>query len=126
MNKTLKIVILLLCVPLTILGLKAMFVPLSMLVKFGVTSEGITGLNTVRGHLGGTLIAFPIMMIMGLRTKNSAWFLAVAVSMLVVAFGRLVGFAIDGFDQASVPPFIVELVISVVMVLAHKRLSTTK
>jgi hypothetical protein len=45
--------------------------------------------------------------------------------MLVVAFGRAVGFIADGFDAAAMPPFVIEIVIAGVMYTAHKRFSKT-
>ncbi len=46
-----------------------MFDPTGMCIKFGVTAMDANGLNTIRGHLGGTLIAGSAMMDIGLCKK---------------------------------------------------------
>ncbi len=123
MNKAIKIVIALLCLPLLALGIATMFNPTGMLDKFAVEPEGIHGLNTIRADIGGLLLGTVFMMVMGLWRNNTTWFLAAAVLMGTVVFGRLVGLAIDGVDAAVVPPLVVELVIVGVMLLAHWRLA---
>jgi len=126
MDKAIKIIIALFCIPLLILGIKAMFAPTGMFTKFGVTAMDANGLNTIRGHLGGTLIAGSAMMAIGLWKNNTTWFLSVALFMLLIAFGRLVGFAFDGVAMEAVPVFVGEIVISALMFVAHKRFPAAK
>ena len=123
MNKAIKIVIAVLCLPLLALGILSMFNPMGMLDKFAVEPQGIHGLNTIRADIGGLLLGTVIMMAMGLWRNNTTWFLAAAVLMGTVAFGRVVGLAIDGVDTAIVPPLVVELVIVGVTLVAHWRLA---
>lgn len=59
----------------------------------------------------------------GLTTGQTLGFVAVAILMAVVAFGRIVGMLADGFDKAVLPPLIVELVIIAVLIAAHLQLS---
>ena len=40
----------------------------------------------------------------------------------VVAFGRILSFTVDGFDPASVPPTVLELVALAVLMFADKKL----
>ncbi len=56
-----------------------------------------------------------------LLKNNTTWFLSVAVFMLLIAFGRLVGFAFDGIAMDAVPVFVGEIVIAGLMFVAHKR-----
>ena len=126
MEKAIEIVVVLLCLPLLVLGLLAMFNPTAMVEKFGVEPLGSHGLNTIRADIGGLLLCNVIMMVMGLWRKNTTWFLAVAVVMSTVAVGRLVGLVIDGVDTAVIPPLVVELVIAGVMLIAHRRLDSDK
>ena len=122
MDLAIKVLIGLLCVPLLGLGLKSMFKPASMLGDLGFAAPGAVGLNTIRGMLGGLLLACVVMLVSGLLLQETVWFLAVAVVMGVAAIGRIVGIAVDGFDKAVVRPIVVEVVIAVVAVAAHIRL----
>jgi len=120
MNIIIKISMGLFCVLFLILGIKTMFDPTGVFTKYGLTAMDTNGLNTIRGHLGGTLLAASAMMAIGLWKKETMWFLAVAVFMLSVGFGRIVGFAFDGVAMDAVPIFISELVIAGLMFAAHK------
>ncbi len=122
MNKGIKIFIGLLSIPLFVLGLKTMFDPTSMIEKWGMDPLGLTGLNSLRSMFPGILIGSGLMMQMGIWKKNTTWFLAAALLMGVVAFGRILSFAVDGFDPASVPPTAVELLALAVLVFADRKL----
>ena len=122
MNTALKALIALLCLPLLVLGLSAMFNPSSVIEKFAVVPLDAHGWNTVRADIGGLLLGIALLMLMGLWRKNTTWFLAAALLSGIVAVGRLVGLAFDGADMAVVPPLVVELVIVGVMLTAHRKL----
>lgn len=109
-----------LCLPLLALGAKAMFTPMGMVEQLAVEPNGLLGLNTIRGDIGGYMIGIAIMMIVGLWSRNTAFFLATAIMMGAILMGRFTGLALDGFDAAVVPPIMVELVIACAMVVAHK------
>ena len=121
MDLAIKILIGLLSVPLAGLGMKTMFMPKSMVEKMGVEPHGAHGLNTMRADIGGLLLSSAALLVLGLVTMNTAYFLAVAVVMGVVALGRVIGLAVDGFDKDVVPPLVVELVLVAVLVVAHLR-----
>lgn len=122
MNKGIVIFIGLLSIPLFVLGLKTMFDPTSMIEKWGMDPLGLTGLNSLRSMFPGILVGSGLMMQMGIWKKNTTWFLATALLMGVVATGRILSFAVDGFDPASVPPTVVELLILAVLVFADRKL----
>jgi len=42
--------------------------------------------------------------------------------MLVTAFGRVLSFGLDGFDSASIPPTVYEIVSGVILIFAAKKL----
>ena len=81
--------------------------------------DGVAGLSTIRGLIGGFFLACVSMLALGLASYETIWFLAVAILMGVVVIGRVVGIVADGFDKAVVPPLIVEQVIGGVLVTAH-------
>lgn len=110
------------CLFLVGLGARTMFAPKSMLEILAVEPEGPTGLNTIRGFLGGLMIGSSIVLATGLATGNTTFFLAVATVMGVVVVGRLVGIAVDGFDKKVVFPLVAELVMVTIFVVAHTQL----
>jgi len=121
MNKILRTAIVVLSIPLLTLGLKTLLAPLSMAQIVGMEPSGLTGLNSLRSMFPGVLMGSAFMMLAGLRTKDTTWFRAAALLMGVVAFGRVLSFALDGFDAASVQPTVIELVILLVLVAADMR-----
>ena len=123
MKKGIKILIIILAIPIIMLGLKTMFDPTSMIDKWGMTPMGNTGLNSLRSMFPGILLGGGSMMIIGVWKNNTTWFLATALIMLVVAFGRILSFSIDGFDAASLAPTLYEVVVAVLLIFSHKKLN---
>jgi hypothetical protein len=99
-----------------------LFDPLAGAAQFAVAPEGVRGLNTLRGDLGGLFLAAAVLLGCGLWWRQTLWFLAVAVMMAAIAFGRLFGFVVDGWAGNSLPEFFGELLIIAVLVLAHRSL----
>jgi uncharacterized membrane protein YoaK (UPF0700 family) len=124
MNKGLNILIGLISLLLLVLGLKTMFDPTSMIEKWGMDPIGLTGLNSLRSMFAGVLVGGALMMQLGIWKKNTTWFLAAAVLMAVIAFGRILSFALDGYDHASLPPTVVELFALVVLVFADRKMAS--
>ena len=119
MEFALQIIIGVFCLPLSILGIRSMFMPRSMSEAQSITPNGAAGLNTVRSVIGGFFFACVAMLALGLASGNTTWFLAVAILMGMVAVGRVVGLVADGFDKAVVPPLVIELVIGGLVVAGH-------
>lgn len=123
MELPLRILIGLLCIPLTALGIRSMFVPKSMGEAQAIAPDGAAGLNTIRGLIGGFFLGCVAMLVLGLTTGDTLWFLSVAILMGIIAIGRLVGIGVDGFDKAVAPPLLVELVIVGVLIAGHLTLA---
>ena len=123
MNNAVKGLVVVLSLPLLALGVGSMFSPAFMSGNLAVDPQGIPGLSTIRGDIGGLLLGSAIIMLVGVWRSNTTWFLAAAVMMSAVAFGRLVGFVVDGLDASIVPAFVTEIVITAVMITAHRRYS---
>ncbi|MEM7158508.1 MAG: DUF4345 family protein [Myxococcota bacterium] len=121
MDRVLKVLLGLISLPLLGGGLAIMFAPESMAAKTHVLPDGVVGLNSIRGAIGGLLVGSGAMLVTGLVRKNTQWFLAVAVMMAAVTVGRGVGLVVDGFAADSLRPFIAEIVIVTLTVIAHKR-----
>jgi hypothetical protein len=123
MNKAIKILLGLLCVPMLGTGLLTVFSPMEMVEHYGLDPDGSHGLNTMRGVLGGMQVAMVIGMVIGLWRGNTTWFLAVALTGSTVAFCRLISFGFDGVAAADVLPFTAELVLTGLLLVAHRRLT---
>lgn len=121
----LRVVVAASSLPLFGLGLGAMFVPDRMLDLLDLTPRGIYGYNTIRSDIGGLLIASGLLIIVGLLRRNTTWFLAAAVVMGVLLLGRAVSFAADGVTPAAVPAIVVEVVVTAVMLIAHRFATMT-
>ena len=104
------------------LGTMSMFAPRRMVKNFAVEPIGTAGLSTIRSVIGGLFIASVAMMVYGLATGQTLSFVAVALLLGGVAFGRVVSLMTDGFDKAVVPPLVVEIVIIAVLLTAYLQL----
>ncbi|WP_136659324.1 DUF4345 family protein [Nitratireductor sp. XY-223] len=105
------------------LGTMSMFAPKRMVGNFAIEPVGTAGLSTIRSVIGGLFLASVALLAIGLVTGQTLGFLAVAIVLGVVAFGRIVGIVTDGFDKAVVPPLAVELVMIAVLVGAYTQLA---
>lgn len=117
-----QILIGLVAVPLAALGIRSMFLPANMGAAVGLTPDGIPGLSEIRSVLGGLFLASVAMIVVGLATDETTWFLAVAIILGVAAIGRLVSLVADGFVKDVVPPLAIEIVLAAVLVVGHYTL----
>ncbi len=121
METTLNALVILVTLMLTGLGIMSMFAPRRMVANFGIEPVGTAGLSTIRSVIGGLFLSSVTLLVIGLITGQTLGFVAVAILMGVVAFGRVVGILIDGFDKAVIPPLVVELVIIAVLLVAYQN-----
>lgn len=103
------------------LGLMSMFAPKRMVTNFAVEPIGAAGLSSIRSVFGGLFLACVALLAFGLLTGQTQAFVAVAIVMGAVAFGRIIGIVADGVDKSVIPPLVVELAIAGVLVTAYVR-----
>ncbi len=97
--------------------------PLGSATGLSVTPEGVHGLNTLRGDMAGLFIGSALLLGLGVIRRQAAWLLAVALLMVVIALGRVVGFVVDGTPaQETLVAFGFEVVIAGVLLLAARKL----
>lgn len=106
------------------LGTMSMFAPRRMVKNFAIEPVGTAGLSTIRSVIGGLFITGVALLAFGLLTGQTLGFVVVALSLGVVAFGRIVGILADGFDKAVLPPLVVELMMIAVLIAAYLQLPT--
>ena len=123
METAMQVIVAIIAVPLFALGIRSMFMPANMGDAVGITPIGIPGLSEIRSHLGGLFLATVTMIVAGLATDDTTWFLAAATVTAAVAVGRIVSIATDGFHKAVVPSLVIELVMSGALLAAHNTLS---
>jgi len=106
-----------------VMGAGFLFDPAGSAAGLAVTPEGVHGLNTLRGDMAGLFLGSTVLLILGLVRREATWLLAVVVLMVVIALGRLVGFALDGAPaQETIVAFGFEVVIAAVLLLAARKL----
>lgn len=119
MELTLQILTALATLMLTGLGLTSMFAPQKMLKNFALEPIGAPGYSTIRSVIGGLFLASVGFLALAIFAGQHLGYLAVALVMALVALGRIISMVADGFDKAVVPPLVVELVITAILVAAY-------
>ncbi len=126
MTLTLKIVSGLFALLFLTMGVGHMFDPVGNAEGVGLSPLGELGLNTLRGDLGGMFLACTALIGLGLFLKKGEWLLAVAVLMLFIALGRLMGFVMDGSPaQPALVAFGFEIVIAAVLFATSRNLAAS-
>ncbi|MCZ0945277.1 MAG: DUF4345 family protein [Gammaproteobacteria bacterium] len=125
MNKALQIIIGILAALTLVQALWMAFDPQMTESAMGIeaTNGNLLGLSSLRADVAGLFLGMGVMLALGLWQRNSTWFLAVALLMGTIAFGRLVGFVADGVTGMAVTSFVIEIVVIGLMWLAHRQLS---
>ena len=125
MNKALQIIIGILAALTLLQALWMAFDPQVTQDAMGIeaTNGNLLGLSSLRAAVAGLFLGMGVMLALGLWQRNSTWFLAVALLMGTIAFGRLVGFVADGVTGLAVTNFVIEIVVIGLMWLAHRQLS---
>lgn len=121
MDITLQILVGLATAMLSGLGIMSMFAPQKMVTNFSVEPVGKAGLNTIRSVMGGLFLASVTILVLGLTSGDTEGYFFVAIVLIAVAIGRVVGLIFDGFDKAVIPPLVLELVIAGVLLFSHMK-----
>lgn len=122
MDTLLRIALLLIAAFFTLAGLAFIVNPGLASELFAVRPEGVLGLSTLRGDLGGLFLAAGLLAGLGLRDPKAAWLPALAIVMGAIALGRLAGVFADGVDGQAISNIVVEMAIVGAAVGAHRRL----
>lgn len=121
MHTTLQILVGLSTLMLGGLGIMSMFAPQKMVTNFSLEPVGKAGLNTIRSVMGGLFLACVTILALGLTSGKTEGYFFVAIVLIAVAVGRLVGLVLDGFDKAVIPPLVLELAIAGILLLSHLK-----
>lgn len=108
-----------------VMGLNCVLDPMAGAEQMAIAPLGPDGLNTIRGDLGGLFLGSALLLVVGIWREQGTWLVAVAVVMLLIAAGRLVGFLADGAPgQETLTAFGFEVVIAVGLIYASRRLES--
>ncbi len=106
------------------MGAGFMFDPAESATGVGLSPLAELGLNTLRGDMGGMFLASTALIALGLFLGKGDWLMAVAVLMLFIAAGRLIGFAVDGNPtEPTLIAFGFEIVIAGVLFATSRTLA---
>ncbi len=122
MTTLLRVLLVLLAGFFVLMGIYFVSAPLEAKQLFAIEPVGVLGLNTIRGDLGGLFLAFGAFATLGLRNPGAAWLPALALIMLTIAFGRLTGLVLDGFDPQALVLLVVEVLTAALAFGAHRLL----
>lgn len=122
MATVLRVLLVLLAGFFVLMGIYFISAPMEAKQLFAIEPTGVLGLNTIRGDLGGLFLAFGAFAGFGLRNPGSAWLPALAVIMLTIAFGRLIGLVLDGYDLQALVLLLTEVLTAILAFSAHRLL----
>lgn len=95
--------------------------PMEAAAGFALTPIGEAGLNTLRSDFAGMFLASSLFLILGLVQGRGLWLQVVAILMLLIAAGRLLGFVVDGAPvPANIQAFIAEIVIAAILLATNR------
>jgi ribonuclease Z len=100
------------------LGLMCLFAPGNQTGQFGLLPASNTGLNTLRGDLGGLFLGLALFSLFGAIGASSRWLSVPAVFLGFIIFGRILSLLLDGRSRESVQSLVVEVVLAAVVLLA--------
>jgi len=105
-----------------VMGVNFLLNPVSAGGGIGLEALTVGGMSSLRGDLGGLFFGSAALLIYGIAKNQVGAFMAVAVYIGVIALCRLLGFANEGSDEASLTAFAAETVFVVILVFAALRL----
>jgi len=98
-----------------VLGIGFYAFPDLLAAAFLIQPLHIQGLNSIRGDLGGVFMGMSLFCLFGAITARRRWLGVAILFLLLVVFGRLLSFALDGFSAAGLQSVIIEAVLLAIL-----------
>ncbi|MEZ5550571.1 MAG: DUF4345 family protein [Pseudomonadales bacterium] len=118
---TMKILVGLIALLFLSMGGNLLLNPGEAAASFALTPVGEAGLNTLRSDFAGLFLASCLFLILGLVQGRGVWLQVVAILMLLIAAGRLLGFVVDGAPvPANIQAFVAEIVIAAILLVTDR------
>lgn len=103
-------------------ALRWILAPQAMAEELHISLGGAAALSHMRGDTGGAFLAVGLLALVGALRKMPGWLEAVALVMVCIVAGRIVGVAVDGFEPKVGVAMAVEVVIAAVSFGAARQL----
>ncbi len=112
MQIVLKVAAALIVILFFLLGLAAYLNPAQIISDgaFAWTPDGIAGLSGARAVVGGHFLGLALITGYGFIKGNFKLFYVIAVTEFMIAVGRVLSLALDGYDERVVLPLVIEVV----------------
>ena len=108
-----------------IFGFRYMFLPAGVMETAGLEALNVLGMATVRGLIGGSFLAFGILLVMHTVVHQETGALRFAILFLLLSIiGRIVSLIADGTDPTAVRnivPVTIMLVVSIASLVLFQR-----
>ncbi|AQA19287.1 hypothetical protein BST95_14575 [Halioglobus japonicus] len=121
MNRVLSVLVLLPAILFIVMGVRWLVAPAGIAPEFGLELATGLGLSSQVGDMSGFFLTLGICMLAGLVTGRRTWFYPAALLLFLTAIGRVVAWLFH--DAALAPQIGVELVVTVILLLASQRLA---
>jgi len=79
-------------------ALRWVFSPAAMSEEVGIALSGPAAFSHMRGDTGGAFFAVGLLALAGVFRRQPGWLEAVALIMVCIVAGRLIGIALDGYQ----------------------------
>ena len=121
MNRIMQILVLLPAILFVVMGVRWLVDPAGVAPEFGlVLGEGL-GLSSQVGDMSGYFLTLGICMLAALVSGRRTWYYPPALLLFLTAIGRLIAWLIH--DAALAPQIGVEIVVTVILLVASRRLA---
>lgn len=122
LNRILSLLVALPAVFFIVIGVRWLVAPAGIAPEFGLTlGEGI-GLSSQIGDMSGFFLALGVSILMGLVSGHAIWYYPPALLLFLTAMGRVIAWLFH--DAALAPQIGVEVVVTLILLVAAKRLAT--
>lgn len=102
-----------------IFGIRYMFAPASMLEAAGLAATSEVGFATVRALIGGSFLAFGILIVMHVVLHENHGVLRMAILFLLLSIvGRIISLFVDGSSSEAIRNFVPVSVMFVVSIIS--------
>lgn len=82
---------------------------------FLIQPLSLQGLNSLRGDFGGVFLGMSLFCLLGAADGRRRWLAVPIIFLILIACGRLLSFALDGFSAAGLQSLLIEVVLLIIL-----------
>ncbi len=106
------------------IGLLFMFNPAATLERLQLAPQDLDGWANIRSVNGGLFLGMAMLLVHGLLKGEGMPIRMVGILLALVALGRIVSLALDGFAGHLIVPIVVEIVLVAICLFSAKTLGS--